>query len=229
MSSGCSWSDVILFTHSDLLLSLWFMQCSQLQVMFECMSLLSYWIYSKKHCKRGAVRGGGGWWGAVILTRTLLYKPWTIHTLHRVHGVYDSLLYSFLTLFFVSTSQTQNPATSLAPSACPSTPSCHRQVTSCPRSNSRLCSPGQVWTSVTLFVSYVALLWLHVTWRWRPTSAGTRECQCTTAGGQSGTPVLCPNTSYLKDEENICDWLRSTWDLFDGLRMDQTGTDWRKH
>lgn len=37
-------------------------------------------------------------------------------------------------------------------------------------------------------------------------NAGTRGCRCMMAGGQSGTPGPCQSMSYLKDEENICDW-----------------------
>lgn len=34
----------------------------------------------------------------------------------------------------------------------------------------------------------------------------TQGCRCTTEGGQSGSPELCPSTSFQTEEGNICDW-----------------------
>lgn len=64
---------------------------------------------------------------------------------------------TFPKLFFSScVSQTQSLATSLVPSACPSTPSCPHQATSCRGTNSRLYSNGPVLTSVDLLASPAA-------------------------------------------------------------------------
>lgn len=132
---------------------------------------------------------------------------------HPVHFNNFVWLYSFCfsnknktyILFFLSDWQTQNQATSPAPSTSPSTPSCLPRVTSCLKTNSRSSSPWRAWTPVVPCASCVALPWLHATWRWLPTSAATRRCPCTTARGRSGTPEPCRNTSYLKAEGNTCD------------------------
>lgn len=121
------------------------------------------------------------------------------HWVRQTNAFLNPLLFPSL-----SDWQTLSPDTSPAPSACPSAPSCLHQVTSCPKINCRLCSTGRAWTSVARSASRAAQAWPRVTWRWRPMSAGTRRCRCTTAGGRSGSPAPSPSTSYQRDEGNIC-------------------------
>lgn len=122
-----------------------------------------------------------------------------------------SLALSHHFLSSLSVLQTLNQATSPALSACPSTPFCPHRVISCLRSSSRLCLHGPAWTSAAPSASPAAQLSLPAMWRWRPMSAGTRECLCMMGGGRSGTPAPFLSTSYLRGEENTCDW-------FTGLR-----------